>query len=50
MEDLRNQAVGSTIAKWDEHNSNECGDRVADVLPVHVHDLADHHAADLTVY
>lgn len=44
---LRDEAVGDAVAEGDKGHDDKGGEDVADVSPVNLGDLTDHHAADL---
>lgn len=44
---LRDETVGDAVAEGDKGHDNKRGEDVADISPVDLGDLTDHHAADL---
>lgn len=49
MGHLRDETIGYTVAERDEGHDDERGQDVADISPVDLCDLSDHHAADLHI-
>jgi hypothetical protein len=47
--DLRDETIGYAVAKRDECHDDERGQDVADISPVDLGDLTDHHATHLHI-
>ena len=43
----RNKAISNGVTERHKHQSDECGNGVADVAPIDGMDLSHHHAPDL---